>query len=156
MKKDVEQVHMIRMNTGEDILVRIIEATENMVKVHLPFRIVYYASKEKPGVLAITLVPWVYKTISNEQIFSLFKKDIIFISKTNLDVLQYYIMASEFFDSDDDESSVIPISSIGIEEQAKLYEDFAQNDDLDINDPIAKAMIDDFFRKTRKDDSDDD
>lgn len=88
MHQSAENIKFIRLVTGEDIITEI-KSDENNYTLVKPLKIVY-ALGEKPGVISIGLVQWVFPDVVASQEMPIKDRDIITMSDPSLDMLKSY------------------------------------------------------------------
>lgn len=88
MHQPLENIKFIRLVTGEDIITEI-KSDENSFTLVKPLKIVY-ALGEKPGVISIGLVQWIFPDVVASQEMSIKDRDIITMSDPSLDMLKSY------------------------------------------------------------------
>lgn len=88
MHQSAENIKFIRLVTGEDIITEI-KPDENNYTLVKPLKIVY-ALGEKPGVISIGLVQWIFPDVVASQEMSIKDRDILTMSDPSLDMLKSY------------------------------------------------------------------
>lgn len=88
MHQSAENIKFIRLVTGEDIITEI-KSDENSFTLVKPLKIVY-ALGEKPGVISIGLVQWIFPDVVASQEMSVKDRDILTMSDPSLDMLKSY------------------------------------------------------------------
>lgn len=88
MHQSAENIKFIRLVTGEDIITEI-KSDENSFTFVKPLKIVY-ALGEKPGVISIGLVQWIFPDVVASQEMSVKDRDILTMSDPSLDMLKSY------------------------------------------------------------------
>ncbi len=105
-KTEEEQtdIKFIRLNTGEDIISQVVETTDrnnnqNFLLIR-PLKIVYMATPHGGTTrIALTVVPWVYPSVSNIQEFEIYVNDILTIAKPSQTLINFY---DKYWNEDDE------------------------------------------------------
>jgi hypothetical protein len=110
MHQPVElQVKFLRLNTGEDIIAELYQQDNGEYKILNPLKILY-TMNEKTGMLAISLMHWIFPKISETIEYDLKQESIVLTSNASIQMTEYYYSMltktkakQEYEDSDYDE-----------------------------------------------------
>jgi hypothetical protein len=92
-------VKFVRLTTGEDIIAEVLYFEDDEVKYYVlnnPFKVVYMTGN-KPGILSISLMQWVFWRITNTQSFTVYPNDVITVADTTDSMEEYYWSSVEHF-----------------------------------------------------------
>ena len=90
MHQPVElQVKFLRLNTGEDIITEMYKQDTGGYKVINPLKILY-TMNEKTGMLAISLMHWIFPRISEKVEYDLKEESIVISSNASMQMTEYY------------------------------------------------------------------
>ena len=92
-------VKFVRLTTGEDIIAEVLYFEDDKVKYYVlnnPFKVVYMTGN-KPGILSISLMQWVFWRITNTQSFTVYPNDVITVADTTDSMEEYYWSSVEHF-----------------------------------------------------------
>jgi hypothetical protein len=134
MHKPVElQLKFLRLNTGEDIIAEFYQQDNGQYKILNPLKILYMMN-ENTGMVAISLVHWIFPKISETVAYDLKQESILLISNASIHMTGYYY------------------SMLTKTKEKKEYEDSDYDDDEDIVDENMEYVKDklDNIRKNNK------
>jgi hypothetical protein len=78
-------IQFVRMNTGEDLVTEVTEVNndDNIYYIFSnPLKIVYVMGN-KPGIMSISLMQWVFPSLCRDQDFTVYPQDIILMNHTS-------------------------------------------------------------------------
>jgi hypothetical protein len=104
-----ENVKFIRLVTGEDIITEVVETKSNNkidYTIINPLKVVYMVSN-KPGMLSISLMNWIFSHICENQSFSLKPTDILLVGNPTEEIIEYYYNFLDKVDQTEEENSYI-------------------------------------------------
>ena len=84
----------LRISTGEDVITELTEVPgKGSVQPHYilenPLKVIY-AIMERPGVVAVNLISWVFPRITEEQRFVIYPKDVITMGDPSASLKEFY------------------------------------------------------------------
>jgi hypothetical protein len=92
-------IQFVRMNTGEDLVTEVTEV-KNDEDIYFifsnPLKIVYVMGN-KPGVMSISLMQWVFPSLCRDQDFTVYPQDIIIMNHTSDSMEEFYSNSVENF-----------------------------------------------------------
>lgn len=92
-------VKFVRLTTGEDIIAEV-NYFENEKECYYvlnnPLKVVYMTGN-KPGVLSISLMQWVFWRIANTQSFTIYPNDVLTVANTTESMEEYYWNSVDHF-----------------------------------------------------------
>jgi hypothetical protein len=96
---DENTVKFVRLSTGEDIIAEVMYFEDDKEKFYVlnnPLKIVYMTGN-KPGILSISLMQWVFWRITDTQSFNVYPNDVITVANTTDSMEEYYWTSVEHF-----------------------------------------------------------
>jgi hypothetical protein len=96
---DENTVKFVRLSTGEDIIAEVMYFEDDKEKFYVlnnPLKIVYMTGN-KPGILSISLMQWVFWRITDTQSFNVYPNDVITVANTTDSMEEYYWSSVEHF-----------------------------------------------------------
>jgi hypothetical protein len=101
MHQPVTEIYHIRLNTGEDLISEVVwpetkPGNEGHVVLVNPMKIICIPSN-KPGFVSLSLMQWIFSKITQEQEFNIFSRDILTMSRPNVNLREYYVETVDYF-----------------------------------------------------------
>jgi hypothetical protein len=96
---DENTVKFVRLSTGEDIIAEVMYFEDDKEKFYVlnnPLKVVYMTGN-KPGILSISLMQWVFWRITDTQSFNVYPNDVITVANTTDSMEEYYWSSVEHF-----------------------------------------------------------
>jgi hypothetical protein len=97
----MNSIQFVRMNTGDDLVTEVTEV-KNDEDIYFifsnPLKIVYVMGN-KPGVMSISLMQWVFPSLCRDQDFTVYPQDIIIMNHTSDSMEEFYCNSVEHFNS---------------------------------------------------------
>jgi hypothetical protein len=94
-------IQFVRMNTGEDLVTEVTEV-KNDEDIYFifsnPLKLVYVMGN-KPGVMSISLMQWVFPSLCRDQDFTVYPQDIILMNHASDSMEEFYSNSVEHFNS---------------------------------------------------------
>lgn len=126
-----ESIKFIRLSNGEDLISQIIEIRKEDEDAYYilidPLKIVYMTGN-KPGILSISLMQWVFHRVCSDQEFTLYPSDVITIGKPTDSLIEYYQDSLEHFE---DVKEKLKKNTEFTSSSEDVYKDVAVDDILD-------------------------
>lgn len=95
-----DSVKFVRLTTGEDLVSQILEVNKDEPSAYYllinPLKIVYLTGN-KPGVLSISLMQWVFHRVCDVQEFTIYPNDVITMANPSESLVEYYWDSIEHF-----------------------------------------------------------
>lgn len=92
-------VKFVRLTTGEDVIAEV-NYFENEKECYYvlnnPLKVVYMTGN-KPGILSISLMQWVFWRIANTQSFTIYPQDVLTVANTTDSMEEYYWSSVDHF-----------------------------------------------------------
>tara|TARA_R110000868_G_scaffold395874_1_gene667859 strand:+ start:278 stop:715 length:438 start_codon:yes stop_codon:yes gene_type:complete len=96
-----ESVKFIRLSNGEDLISQLVEVRKEEEDSYYilinPLKIVYMTGN-KPGILSISLMQWVFHRVCSDQEFTIYPSDVLTMAKPTDSLTEYYQDSLEHFD----------------------------------------------------------
>ena len=96
-----ESIKFIRLSNGEDLISQLVEVRKEEEDSYYilinPLKIVYM-SGNKPGILSISLMQWVFHRVCSDQEFTIYPSDVLTMAKPTDSLVEYYQDSLEHFD----------------------------------------------------------
>jgi dihydroorotase-like cyclic amidohydrolase len=92
-------VKFVRLTTGEDIISEVMfyeDDKESYYILNNPLKVVYMTGN-KPGVLSVSLMQWVFWRIANTQSFTIYPNDVLTVANTTESMEEYYWSSVDHF-----------------------------------------------------------
>lgn len=89
------EVRLFRLNNGEDIISEC-EDLDNAFLFKNPCKVLY-VSTNKPGMLSVSFMQWVFSKLCTNQTFEINKRDVLFNVIPNESMIEHYWDSSEHF-----------------------------------------------------------
>lgn len=92
MSKDTS-VRFIRMQTGEDLIAEVTEVKSDdewYYVLHNPLKIIYTVS-DRPGILSVAMMEWIFSKVVNNTSFPVYPNDIITMVEPSIEFEEYYL-----------------------------------------------------------------
>jgi hypothetical protein len=96
-----ESIKFIRLSNGEDLISQLIEIRKEEEDSYYilinPLKIVYMTGN-KPGILSISLMQWVFHRVCSDQEFTIYPSDVLTMAKPTDSLMEYYQDSLYHFD----------------------------------------------------------
>ncbi len=96
-----ESIKFIRLSNGEDLISQLVEVRKEEEDSYYilinPLKIVYMTGN-KPGILSISLMQWVFHRVCSDQEFTIYPSDVLTMAKPTDSLTEYYQDSLEHFD----------------------------------------------------------
>lgn len=116
------EIKFLRLNSGEDIITEVQKLDDITYRITNPLKIMYYYN-ENIGVMSVSLVPWIYNSISDTHQYDMEKHNILVSTNVSETMTKmYYTILNRIESSleyDDDEE----YDEDTIEETKEMLED---------------------------------
>jgi len=119
------EIKFLRLNSGEDIITEVQKLDDITYRITNPLKIMYYYN-ENIGVMSVSLVPWIYNSISDTHQYDMEKHNILVSSNVSETMTKMYytilnrIESSLEYDDDEDDDEY---DEDTIEETREMLED---------------------------------
>lgn len=87
---DTNPIMFLRLTTGEDIIAECLDNETDPWKLSYPFKVVYTVSPQHGG-LTVSLIEWVFPSITKEQVFTIRKDDVLTKAVPSEILEEYYV-----------------------------------------------------------------
>lgn len=100
--RDIETgVKFIRLSTGEDLVSEVLEVNtednQHYVLIN-PLKILYMTGN-KPGILSISLMQWIFHRVCDVQEFTIYPTEVVTMATPSSSLIEYYQDSIEQFES---------------------------------------------------------
>ena len=125
-----ESIKFIRLSNGEDLISQLVEVRKEEEDSYYilinPLKIVYM-SGNKPGILSISLMQWVFHRVCSDQEFTIYPSDVLTMAKPTDSLMEYYQDSLDHFDEVKEKLK----KNTEFSSSEEVYKDVAVDDLLD-------------------------
>lgn len=94
-------VKFIRLSTGEDLVSEVVEVksedNQHYVLIN-PLKILYMTGN-KPGILSISLMQWIFHRVCDVQEFTIYPTEVVTMANPSSNLIEYYYDSIEQFEA---------------------------------------------------------
>lgn len=83
-------IMFLRLTTGEDIIAECLGDETDPYRLSYPFKIVYTVSQEHGNALTVSLIEWVFPSITEDQVFTITKDEVLTRANPSKVLFDYY------------------------------------------------------------------
>lgn len=83
-------VMFLRLSTGEDIIAECLDDDIDPYRLSYPFKIVYTVSQQHGNALTVSLIEWVFPSITEDQVFTVSKETVLTRATPSKILEEYY------------------------------------------------------------------
>lgn len=141
-EKEIE-IKFLRLNSGEDIITELQKLDDITYRLHNPLKIVYYFN-ENVGLMSISLVPWIFNRITENEHYDMEKHNIIVSSNISIAMTKSYYgllnkIQNNIYDKEQQETDAL------VEDVDDEYEEEEELNDEELK--KTKELLNDVIRK---------
>lgn len=99
MDNTISDIMFFRLNTGEDIVAKVVFSDKEDVILYYPLKVVYLPKGN--GMLSISFMQWVFQKITMDQEFIINMRDVLTMSVPSDSLVEHYSDTVDYFNTTD-------------------------------------------------------